>query len=351
MSKKGKKNIRKMATNEENDESKRKKHKLLVKLLEQIINLRTSAFIFSLPAHSNQLICPITYSTELPEPASESKFLPCGKTLLDFTTEPVSFPRLETQFNHEFKGLHLLLDIDSVNQNAYNTSNGKKTINVKDAALLKDIEAVHINDTKPKVVNNVPTRRQNCREPIGKCAVPHPRSGLQAPQLKSTPLEPLQTLSLELQKEIINQTFLDIEKPLETHPTKVGSNARPLSILPIFPETHLSTSYFVQVQFGIAPSALNNGIIRDCGDNLINFKVNPELLPDHAEEANRLGIRNYLSDQRYKEERTATTMERAEHYMLREKDDSFCYQMIHQYMKLRKLRPSPQALASLCLLV
>lgn len=308
--------------------------------------------MFSSRVHSNQLICPITYSTDLPEPAADFKFLPCGKTLKDYTTEPVSFPRLETQFNYEFKGLHLLLDIDLVNQNAYNANDvGKQLIDSKDAGLLKDIEALHINDTKPKVGNSVPTRHQDCREPIAKCAVPRPRPGLQAPQLKSTPLGPLQTLSLEQQKEIINQTFADIEQPLETHPTKVGSNARPLSILPIFPETDLSQSYFVQVQFGIAPSPMNNGIIRDCGDNLINFKVKPEPLPEYAVEANRLGIRNYLSDQRYKEERSATTTERAEHYMFREKDGSFYYQMLQQYMKLRKLRPSPQALASLCLLV
>lgn len=313
--------------------------------------LRCCAFLFSLPAHSQQLVCPITYNKEMPEPAVECKFLPCGKTLMDFTTEPVSFPQLETQFNYQFKGLHLLFNIDLINQNAYNPSNDpeKQSMDPKDAALLKDIEALHIDTPKPKVVNNVPTRAQVCRELIAKGALPRPRTGLQTP-LESAQLE-MKALSLEEQKEIIDQTFVDSEKPIERHPTKMGSKARPLAVMPIFPETELSEYDFVQVHFGIAPSPMNNGIIRDCGNNLINFKAKPESLPENAEVANSLGIQNYISDQRYKEERTAESTERAEHFMLREKGNSYHYQLVHQYMKLRKLRPSPQALASLCLLV
>lgn len=286
----------------------------------------------------------------MPEPAVECKFLPCGKPLMDYTTEPVSFPQLETQYNHQFNGLHLLFNIDLINQNAYNSTIGleKQAMDPRDAALLKDIEALHIDNPKPKSMSSVPTRAQVCRELIAKGAMPRLRTG--PLELKTTQLE-VKTLSLEQQKEIISQTFVDIEKPLERHPTKVDSEARPLAVLPIFPETDLSEYDFVEVQFGIAPSPMNNGIIRDCGSNLINFKVKPETLPENADATSSLGVHNYLSDQRYKEERSAENTKRAEHFMLREKENSYHYQMIHQHMKLRKQRPSPQALASLCLLV
>lgn len=286
----------------------------------------------------------------MPEPAVDCKFLPCGKTLMDYTTEPVSFPQLETQFNYQFNGLHLLFNIDLINQNAYNSTIDleKQTMDPRDAALLKDIEALHIDNPKPKGTSSVPTLAQVCRELIAKGALPRPQTG--PSELESNQLE-VKTLSLEQQKEIINQTFVDIEKPLERHPTKVDSKAHPLAVLPIFPETDLSEYDFVQVHFGIAPSPINNGIIRDCGNNLINFKVKPETLPVNVDATSSRGIQNYLSDQRYKEERTAENTKRAEHFMLREKGNSYHYQMIHQYMKLRKQRPSPQELASLYLLV
>ncbi|EDW64364.2 uncharacterized protein [Drosophila virilis] len=303
----------------------------------------------------NKFICPITYTSQLPDPTVGCKFLPCGKTLLDFTTEPVSFPQLETQFSYQFKGLQLLFDIDLVNPSVYAHSSAEPMeMDPKDAALLADIEALHINNQKPKALHSFPTRAQECRELFAKerTAVPRPRAGLQRLQPEPEHLE-LESFSLEQQKQIVQQTFVDIEKPLGCHPTKSASTARPVAQLPIFPEANYAQyeHELVQVQFGIPPSGNSNGLLKDCGNYLINFKVKPEPLFKQIQHTSGQSLVTYLAEERYKEERTADSADRGERFMLREKDGSIYYQAVSKHIKLRKERPSPQATANVCLLI
>ncbi|XP_023166248.1 uncharacterized protein LOC111596314 isoform X2 [Drosophila hydei] len=300
----------------------------------------------------NPFNCSITYINQLPDPAVGCKFLPCGKTLMDFTEEPVSFPQLETQFSYQFKGLHLLFDIDLINQN-YGPFTGEPTeMDAKDAALLADIEALNINNPKSKVLHSFPTRAQECRELFAKerSAVPRPRTGLQRLQPETEQLE-LESFSVEQQKQIVQQTFVDIEKPLCSHPTKSGSNARPIAQLPVFPEAHFAQYDLVQVHFGIPPSGNSNGLLKDCGNYFVNFKLKPDPLFQQIQQTHGQNLLTYLSEQRYKEERTADSSDRGERFMLREKDGSFYYQIVNKHIKLRKERPSPQSVANVCLLV
>jgi len=284
---------------------------------------------------------------DLPDPAIGCKFLPCGKSLMDYTTEPVSFPQMETQFNQHLKGLHLLFDIDLLGPKMYEPYEGEPVgMDPKDAALLADIETLHVNNPKPKAVHSFPTRAQECRELFAKerNAVPRPRTGLQQMQPEEPQLE-LETLSLEQQRQIIHQTFVDIEKPLGCHPTRANSNARPVAVLPIFPNP--SQPEIVQFQFGIPPSDNSCGLLKDCGHYLINFKVGP----DQTTDMNVEGLQTLISDQRYKEERTSENVERGEHMILQEMEGSYYYQMVNRHIKLRKERPNLQSNNSLCLLV
>ncbi|KAM8715647.1 hypothetical protein ACLKA7_002662 [Drosophila subpalustris] len=295
---------------------------------------------------NNAFICPIKYNVDLPDPQIGCKFLPCGKTLMDYTTEPVSFPQLETQFDQKFKGLHLLFEIDLLGQKTYEPNEGEPVgMDPRDAALLADIEPLHINNPKPKAVHSFPTRAQECRELFAKerSSVPRPRAGLQQMQPEKPQLE-METLSLEQQKQLIHQTFVDIERPLGRHPTKANSNARPIAVLPIFP--HPSQHEFVHFQFGIPPSESSCGLLKDCGHYLINFKANP----DKTAETNVKGLQTFISDQRYKEERTSENAERGEPMILREMDGSYYYQMVNRHIKLRKERPNVQSNNTLCLL-
>lgn len=269
---------------------------------------------------------------------------------MDYTTNPVSFPKVETQYQQQFKGLHLLFDIDLLGPKTYSTYEGEPVgMEPKDAALLADIEMMHVSNPKPKPMHSFPPRAQDSRDLFARerSVVPRPRTGLQsipAMQPEKPPLE-LDSLNVEQQRQIINQTFVDIDKPLGRHPTKANSNARPVAVLPIFP--HPAQPEFVQFQFGIPPSDNCSGLLKDCGHYLINFKVNPE----QTSEMNVEGLQTLISDQRYKEERTSENVERGEHMVLREIEGCYYYQMVNRHIKLRKERPNLQSSNSICLLV
>ncbi|XP_023033880.1 uncharacterized protein LOC111519107 [Drosophila willistoni] len=89
----------------------------------------------------------IKYTNDLPDVAPDLKFLPCGKDLLDYTINPVSFPELESQHNYYFPGLESLLNLDLVTQEMHEQPpNESAEMDPRDAELLKDIEALVIKD-------------------------------------------------------------------------------------------------------------------------------------------------------------------------------------------------------------
>ncbi|KAH8380914.1 hypothetical protein KR200_009130, partial [Drosophila serrata] len=293
---------------------------------------------------SNQFICPIVYKNEMPELGLDCKFLPCGKDILDYTLEPVSFPMQESQYDHQFKGLHLLFDIDLVNQSAYdkqrhNTRKEAQKIDPRDAALLGDIEALHYGDARQR-----PSRVQECAQMFAKerVNVPRPRIGaFRTPAAAETPVQ-LQAVSLEQQKELITQTFEEAKKPLGRHPIKPRSNARPVSILPIFPDTDLQNYSFLQMQFDNAPTENCKSLMKDCGNYFVNFNVKEEL--------SVTGEQIYLSEQRYKEDKTTEKADKGDRIILIQKPDGVYYVSVEKYIKLRRERPRPQAMVNKCLL-
>ncbi|EDW75725.1 uncharacterized protein Dwil_GK15046 [Drosophila willistoni] len=297
----------------------------------------------------NQFLGEIVYTNELPDLAVDCKFLPCGKNLLDYTIEPVSFPELEAQHAFHFKGLQSLFNLDLVNLQIYDQPlDPSVQMDPRDAALLNDIEALDCQAPKAKSAPLGHPRAQEFQLMFAKerDPAPRPRSSLQrAPPPPESKSKKVETFSLQQQKQLINQTFKSIVKPLGCHPTKPGSKAKPIAILPIFPDLNLQNFEFVQVLFDIPPVDIPNSLIKDCGSYLINFNAH--------EPANRNAERNhfyYISDQRYTEERTAENAERGERFMLREKEGSLYYIPVDRYVKLRRERPRPQALTNKCLL-
>ncbi|XP_017022073.1 uncharacterized protein [Drosophila kikkawai] len=295
----------------------------------------------------NQFICPIVYKNEMPELGLDCKFLPCGKDILEYTVEPVSFPEQESQHEHHFKGLHLLFDIDLVNQSIYDKpkqqrSNPRKEtpkMDPRDAALLADIEALHCGDARQRT-----SRIQECAQMFAKERVmpTRPRTGVyRTPAVQETQVE-LQPVSLEQQKEIINQTFEEIKKPIGRHPIKQRSNAKPVSILPLFPDPDLQHYNFLQMQFDNPPTEANQSLIKDCGNYFVNFNATEEL-PSTGEQI-------YVSEQRYKEDRSTENAEKGDRIILLQKHDAVYYVSVQKYMKLRRERPRPQAMVNKCLL-
>ncbi|KAH8412270.1 hypothetical protein KR009_000940, partial [Drosophila setifemur] len=293
----------------------------------------------------NQFICPIVYQNEMPDLAVDCKFLPCGKNILEYTIEPVSFPEQESKYEHRFRGLHLLFDLDLVNQSVYDKPQQQhpqkmqQQMDPRDAALLSDIEALHCVGSKPR-----PSRNLECSQMFAKERVlpPRPRPGLQrAPPDPKTQIN-LEPIGLQEQREMVNHTFEEIKKQIGRHPTNRSSRARPICVLPIFPDTDLGGYTFVQLQFDIPPAEHSQSLIRDCGNYLVNFNA--------KQEVGLNGEQIYLSDQRYKEEKHAENSERGERFILREKDGSIFYTNVDKHIKLRRERPRPQAVANKCLL-
>ncbi|KAH8240966.1 hypothetical protein KR026_009201, partial [Drosophila bipectinata] len=293
----------------------------------------------------NSFVCPIVYKNEIPPLAVDCKFLPCCKDILEYTEEPVTFDEIESKYEHRFKGLNFLFDIDLVNQSSYENHLPKQRqqrlqMEPKDAALLADIEPLHAGSAKPR-----PSRAQECSLMFAKerAQVPRPRTGLQRAQaLEAKDKQRLEPISLEQQREMVNKTFEQIKKPVLKHPTKPRSNAHPVSVQPFFPDTELKNFSFVQMQFDIPPSDNSKSLIKDCGNYHLNFNVQKDVSSS--------GDQIYISDQRYKEEKTAENSERGERFILREKDGKVFYINVDKHIKLRRERPRPLTMANKCLL-
>ncbi|XP_002002237.3 uncharacterized protein LOC6576245 isoform X1 [Drosophila mojavensis] len=294
--------------------------------------------------------CSEEYTNELPDPKINCKFLPCGKSLMDYTEEPVSFPQLETQFNHTFNGLHMLFDIDLINQNCYNqVPGGPKEIDPKDAELLTDIEAVHINNSTLKGSYNFLTRAQEYRELLAKKRSTVPC--LQHLEPESEDLD-LDSFSVEQQIQIIEQTFVDVNRPLCAHPTKSNSSVRPVAQLPVFPES--KQLELVQFHFHVPAFGTTNSILKDCGSYYINFKQKPEPVFQRINQKYGKYLTAYLSEQRFKEEHISETSEPdgcVERFILREKDGSLYYQTLGKHIKLQKGQTIQNSFSNLSLLV
>uniref|UniRef100_A0A6P4EMI8 RNA polymerase II-associated factor 1 homolog n=1 Tax=Drosophila rhopaloa TaxID=1041015 RepID=A0A6P4EMI8_DRORH len=155
-------------------------------------------------------------------------------------------------------------------------------------------------------------------------------------------LKGLQAISLEQQRQMIDRTFEEIKQPVYRHPTNPRSDARPVSILPIFPDSNFQSFNFIQIQFDVAPNDNSQNLIKDCGNYLVNF--NP------IQQSDQTGEQIYLSDQRYSEEKTAENAELEECFILKERDGCLYYVGVEKHMKLRRELPRPQAMANKCLL-
>ncbi|XP_017050116.1 RNA polymerase II-associated factor 1 homolog isoform X2 [Drosophila ficusphila] len=291
---------------------------------------------------NNQFICPIVFKNEVPPPAVDCKFLPCGKDIVEFTVQPVLYPQQESHFLHHFRGLHQLFDLDFVNLSVYDKpKKNVQKMGTREAALLSDIEALSLDFSRPR-----PSRAQECAQMFAKerVQVPRLRPGLQRPpaEAEAEVSSGLEAISLEEQKAMIDKTFEEVQRPLLVHPTKPNSKARPLEVFPIFPDPELQSLSFVQMQFDIPPNDYSRNLIKDCGHNLVNFKPTEELASE--------GSQIYLSDQRFKEEKPAENAERGERFIFNVKSDGIYYVSVDKHIKLRRERPRPEALANKCLL-
>ncbi|XP_017130354.1 uncharacterized protein LOC108148027 [Drosophila elegans] len=290
----------------------------------------------------NQFVGPIVYKNEMPGPSVDCKLLPCGRDILEHTLDPVSYPDEESRILLHFRGLHSLFDFDLVNQSVYDKPpRNVQQMDPRDAALLADIDALDCGYGKPKS-----SRAQECAQMFAKERVQAPRPrppGLQRPAAETKKIpKSLPPISLEQQKQLIDRTFEEIKKPLLRHPTKPRSNARPVAILPIFPDSNLQNYNFIQMQFDIAPTENSQNLIKDCGNYLINFNATQDICQS--------GEQLYLSDQRYKEEKAPENAERGERLILIERDAALYYVSVEKHIKLRRERPRPQAVANKCLL-
>ncbi|TDG45131.1 hypothetical protein AWZ03_008469 [Drosophila navojoa] len=290
--------------------------------------------------------CPITYINELPDPIINCKFLPCGKSLMDYSEDPISFPQLEAQFNYNFKGLHTMFDVDLINPNCYTKVPGEQTeMGPKDVALFTDIEEQLTNNSKVKGSYNFPIQAQEFCELFAKKRSTVPRLHLEP---KSEELD-LDSLSVEQQIQIVEQTFVDIDRPLGAHPTKSNSSVRPVAQLPVFPES--IQQELVQANFAIPPVGNTNSILKDCGCYYINFKQNPEPVFQRINQKYGKTLNAFLSEQRFKEEPISELDQLNERFILREKDGSLYYQTVSQYIKLRTEIEKRYCLSYLSLLV
>nr|XP_016945675.1 uncharacterized protein LOC108021456 [Drosophila suzukii] len=286
----------------------------------------------------NQFVGPIVYKNEVPGPALDCKILPCGKDILEYTEKPVALDRHEPPFAHHFRGLHELFDFDLLDQSVYDRPpKSGQQMDPRDAALLADIEPLTCGYSKPR-----PSRAQECAQMFSKerDQVPRPRPELKrfVPEINAQ--KTLLPICVDEQRDLINSTFEEIKKPILKHPTKPDSTARPLVILPVFPDTELQNYSFVQMQFDIPPNENNQNLIKDFGNYLVNFSI-LQCEP---------GEKYYLSDQRYKEDKGPDNFERGERIILRERDKALHYVSVDKHIKLRRERPRPQALANKCLL-
>ncbi|EDV94217.1 GH25215 [Drosophila grimshawi] len=222
---------------------------------KHLVKTVTSSIILFTP-----LICPITYSAQLPVPEIGCKFLPCAKTLLDYTEKPISFPELESQYSQQFKGLHMLLDIDLLNLNAYEQSAGGPTeMDPRDAALLADIEPLTVTNKMPKAFNSIPKGAREC-----------PAPGSQRMQPESLPPD----LGLLMHK---------LKAASDSH-------ALPVLVSPIAPSNET-----LQMKFGVAPS--NKRLMK------ANANEDFESLPQHFKEKVKQGLPPSLMPEEHNAER------------------------------------------------
>lgn len=265
---------------------------------------------------------------------------------MDYTEGPVSFPQLETQFIYKFKGLHMLFDIDLINQNCYNQVPGEPTqMDPRDVALLTDIEALHINNSKMKGSYYFPTCDQECSEPFGKERYTVPRLQHLGPESEELDLE---SISVEQQIQIVQKTFVDIDRPLAVHPTKSNSTARPIAQLPVFPEP--SQIELVQANFSIPPFDSANGILKDCGSFFIRYKQKPEPVFQRINQKYGKHLTAYLSEQLFKEDQILESSVSGDKFILREKENRLYYNIVSKHINLTKDRVSPNSFSNLSLL-
>lgn len=226
-----------------------------------------------------------------------------------------------------------------MDQSAYDKlSENVQPMNPREADLLKDIRALDWDFARLE-----PSRAQECAKMFAKERVHPPLPGLQRSVAVPKAPKDLQPVSLEQQKAMIDASFKDIGKPLYRHPTNPGSNAYPVQVLPVFPDTDLQKYSFVQMSFDNPPQNSNQGLIRDCGSCLINFSF----VQDIADSTEKV----YVSDHRYREEKADDSLERGEGYILREENDAIFYVGVDKYIKLRRERPRPHVSANKFLLV
>ncbi|XP_037708703.1 uncharacterized protein LOC119546482 isoform X2 [Drosophila subpulchrella] len=286
----------------------------------------------------NQFVGPIVYKNEVPGPALDCKILPCGQDILVYTEKPMPLAKHEPPFSHHFRGLHELFDFDLLDQSVYDRQpKSGQQMDPRDAALLADIEPLTFGYSKPR-----PSRAQECAQmfPKERDQVPRPRPGVKPSVPEVNAQKTLLPLSLGQQRDLIDSTFEEIKKPLLKHPTKPGSKARPLTILPVFPDTDLQNYSFVEMKFDIPPNENSQNLIKDFGHYLVNFSI----------EQSEAGEKFYLSDQRYKEDKAPENFERGERFILRERGEALHYVSVDKHIKLRRERPRPQAMTNKCLL-
>ncbi|XP_051858333.1 uncharacterized protein LOC127565139 [Drosophila albomicans] len=286
--------------------------------------------------------CSIEYRNDLPESMPGVKFLPSGaKTLMDYTTDPVSFPEQETQYEFDLKGLYQVLDLDlnAQNPHEYPTQRGK--VDARDAVLLTDI--VDPNMPIPPPISAQQTAKQRRTAAPRTHASVLPFGVMQLHQSEKQEIG-MDAVSVEQQKLAINRTFVDVNKPLYEHPFKPNSGVHPVAVMPLLPEQR-EAHEFVHVKFGIPPNIKEKSLLKNCGNHLINFK---EISDQPTETINR-GITSYISDQRFREDHNSEA-ERFEHLVLHERHGHVFYQIVSNQLRLRKERPTANTRHGLCLL-
>ncbi|XP_030383100.1 RNA polymerase II-associated factor 1 homolog [Scaptodrosophila lebanonensis] len=292
----------------------------------------------------SQYICPVTYNNPMPDPVIDAKFLPYGNSLLDFIKEPPIFSEQESHYDFHYKGLHLLFDIDLVNQEKYDSDGFPQRMDPRDEALLADIKELDCHSLQSKhqaeIQQQQQQRERQKRNLMESLAASQPKQ----PDLHiSMQTEPLTN---EQQVQLINQTFVDVNDSAAQHPIKPMSKAYPVEVLPLFPDTELSKYEFVYTQFDLPPNSTTRGLLKDCGNHMIHFQPKLQTICQLFEEEDKKPVPNnaifsYISDQKYKEDRLAHSLEK-DRFILREHQGVFLYNQCKKHMKFRKERPRPQ---------
>ncbi|ALC40303.1 CG12674 [Drosophila busckii] len=272
----------------------------------------------------------IVYKNELPVPEDGCKFLPCGKTLMDYTEEPVSFPELEMKFKYEFNGFQSLFDLDLVNLDGYK-QNPSAGMQAEDAALLADIQALHLEDTKPK---------QEQQSTAVAAAVVESAAVAAAAAAPDPAKAASEWLLREKEKQIIEHTFMGIKHKLASYGAMNGKG-KAIAVQSILPYSERAGQQIAHLQFDAMPHAT---LLKHCGTQMISFNSKSDHLLNeyHKTHGKRWQCRAFISDERYKEEPIACNGESEDRLMLWEKDDIMYYQKVCQHSKFTKKQAHPQ---------